>query len=256
MTFAATLAQKRLVSDIDSAEAMATAPAAKKARVEEPKPFQELDVDAMTMKIIDGKTDKYYVALLENEVIRFLLTPDEPTRITWGFDMSGAVEQRAFHKGATAKGNESLSIRVELDSEQTKFLEKVDEKLKGLFGSEEGFEWTPMVTKNEKYEKPTAKLNVCLTGDDAALTLLKFKLGDVVERGHGWDFLKGCADVEKNRRNAFTGAEAKVVAKLRAWMMTDKNGKVRAGVSMAATQLFIKPKPRIVIEETDILEDW
>ena len=49
MTFAATLAQTDLVSNIDSAEAMA-APAAKKARIEEPKPFQELDADAMTMK--------------------------------------------------------------------------------------------------------------------------------------------------------------------------------------------------------------
>ena len=77
-----------------------------------------------------------------------------------------------------------------------------------------------------------------------------------MERGHGWDFLKGYADIERNRRNAFTGAEVKVVAKLRAWKMTDKDGKVRAGVSLAATQLFIKPKPRIVIEEADILEDW
>ena len=38
--------------------------------------------------------------------------------------------------------------------------------------------------------------------------------------------------------------------------MTDKDGKVKAGVSMTATQLFIKPKARVVIEEADILEDW
>jgi len=38
--------------------------------------------------------------------------------------------------------------------------------------------------------------------------------------------------------------------------MTDKDGKVKAGVSMAATQLFIKTKARVVIEEADILEDW
>ena len=233
------------------------APAAKKARLEDPKSFQELNVDAMTLKIVDGKTDKFYVALLDNEVIRFLLTPDEPTKITWGFDTSGAVEQRSFHKGGVvAKGNESLSIRVELDSELAEFLEKVDAKMKGLFGTDEELEWSPMVNKNEKYDKPTAKLNVCLSGDDSTLTLLKFKPGDVVECGHGWEFLKGYADAEKNRRNAFTGAEAKMVAKLRAWKMTDKDGKVRAGVSMAATQLFIKPKPRIVIEEADILEDW
>ena len=255
MTFAATLAQTDLVRDIDSAEAMAV-PAAKKARVEEPKPFQELDVDAMTLKIVEGKNDKFYIALLENEVIRFLLTPEEPTRITWGFDVAGTTEQRSFNSGVKGKGNENLSIRVELGQEQAEFLEKVDEKMRGLFGTEEAFEWTPMVTKNEKYEKPTAKLQVCLSGEDSALTLLKCKPGDVVEKGYGWDFLKSLADLEKNRRNAFTGAEAKAVVKLRAWKMTDKDGKVKAGVSMAATQLFIKPKARVVIEEADILEDW
>jgi len=233
------------------------APAAKKARIEEPKSFKELAVEAMTIKVIDGKEDKYYVPLLGNEVIRFLLTPDEPTKVTWGFDISGAVEQRSFNTpGVKAKGNESLSFRVELGTEQAEFLEKVDEKMRGLFGTEEAFEWTPMVTKNEKYEKPTAKLQVCLSGDDSALTLLKCKPGDVVEKGYGWDFLKSLADMEKNRRNAFTGAEAKAVVKLRAWKMTDKDGKVKAGVSMAATQLFIKPKARVVIEEADILEDW
>ena len=255
MTFAPTLAQTDLVRDIDSAEAMAV-PAAKKARVEEPKPFQELDVDAMTLKIVEGKTDKFYIALLENEVIRFLLTPDEPTKITWGFDMDGTTEQRSFNSGVKAKGNENLSIRVELGKEQAEFLEKVDEKMRGLFGTEDTFEWVPMVAKNDKYEKPTAKLQVCLNGDDSAMTLLKCKPGDVVEKGYGWDFLKSLADMEKNRRNAFTGAEAKAVVKLRAWKMTDKDGKAKAGVSMAATQLFIKPKARVVIEEADILEDW
>ena len=255
MTFAATLVQTDLVRDIDSAEAMAV-PAAKKARIEEPKPFQELDVDAMTLKIVEGKNDKFYIALLENEVIRFLLTPDEPTRITWGFDMGGTVEARSFNSKAKAKGNESLSIRVELGKEQAEFLEKVDEKMRGLFGTEEAFKWTPMVSKNDKYDKPTAKLQVCLSGEDSALTLLKFKPGDVVERGHGWDFLKGFAEAEKNRRNAFTGAEAKVVVKLRAWKRTDIDGVLKAGVSMAASQIFIKPKAREIIEDADILEDW
>ena len=232
------------------------APAANKARIEEPKPFKELDVEAMTLKIVDGKTDKFYLALLDNEVIRFVLTPAEPTKIIWGFDMAGVTEERSFHRGEKSEKNESLSIRVELGSEQAEFLQKVDDAMKALFGTEEPFEWTPIVNQHDKYEKPTAKLSVCLGGDESSLTLLKFKPGDVVERGNGFEFLKGYADAEKNRRNAFTGGEAKVVVNLRAWKMTDKNGKVRAGISLAATQLFIKPKPRIVIEEADILEDW
>ena len=233
-----------------------SAPAAKKARIEEPKSFHALAVDEMTLKVIEGKNDKFYIALLDDAVIRFLLTPEEPTRITWGFDMDGTTEQRAFHTGMIVKGNESLSIRVELGKEQAEFLEKVDEKMKGLFGTEGTFEWVPMVAKNDKYETPTAKIQVCLSGDDSAMTLLKFKPGDVVEKGAGWDYLKGFAKLENNRRNAFTGAEAKLVVKLRAYKMTDKDGKVRAGISMAATQLFIKPKARIIIEEADILEDW
>ena len=167
------------------------APAAKKARVEEPKPFQQLDVDAMTMKVVDGKDDKddkYYVALLNNEVIEFLLTPAEPTKITWGFDMDGSVEQRSFNcAGVKGKGNENLSIRVELGDEQAEFLQKVDEKMQSLFG--EKLEWTPMVARNELFNKGTARLQVCLKGNEAALTLLKFKPGDVVEKGSGWEFL-------------------------------------------------------------------
>ena len=154
MTFAATLAQTDLVRDIDSAEAMAV-PAAKKARIEEPKPFQELDVDAMTLKIVEGKNDKFYIALLENEVIRFLLTPEEPTRITWGFDVAGTTEQRSFNSGVKGKGNENLSIRVELGKEQAEFLEKVDEKMRGLFGTEEAFEWTPMAVSYTHLTLPT-----------------------------------------------------------------------------------------------------
>ena len=60
------------------------APAAKKARIEEPKSFQALAVDEMTSKVIEGKNDKFHIALLDDALIRFVLTPDEPTRITWG----------------------------------------------------------------------------------------------------------------------------------------------------------------------------
>ena len=74
--------------------------------------------------------------------------------------------------------------------------------------------------------------------------------------GRGWDFLKERADVEKAGKYAFAGGEVKVVTKLRAWSMTGKDGKVRKGISLAATQLFIKPRERVVIEEPDVLEPW
>ena len=62
--------------------------------------------------------------------------------------------------------------------------------MRSLFGTEETFEWVPMVTTNDKYETPTAKVQVCLSGDEAAMTLLKFKPGDVVEKGSGWEYPK------------------------------------------------------------------
>ena len=104
--------------------------------------------------------------------------------------MDGTTEQRSFNSGMKGKGNENLSIRVELGKEQAEFLEKVDEKMRGLFGTEDTFEWTPMVAKSDKYDTLTAKLQVCLSGEDSALTLLKCKPGDVVEKGYGWDFLE------------------------------------------------------------------
>ena len=84
MSIAAAFARTALVSDIDSAEAMA-APASKKARVEEPKPFHELNVENMTLKVVDGKSDKFYIAMLDNKGQR---ESPQPSR-TW--QRTGAV---------------------------------------------------------------------------------------------------------------------------------------------------------------------
>jgi len=197
------------------------------------------------------------VSVSRNETIRFVLTPDAPTKITWGFDVAGNRELRSFNSTSPkkAKGSDSLPFRVELDSEQVEFLGKVDEQMKALFC--EDATWVPVVVKNDKHEKPTVKINVCLSGADADLTSLKIKRGDVVEKGRGWDFLKTAADMRGSDKVAFTGAEVKIVAKLRAWKMKGQSDCItRAGISLAATQLFIRPMEREIIEEADVLEDW
>ena len=255
MTFAPSA--QALISDPEASEAMATTPAAKRVRVEEPKSFRALDVGCMTVKAVDGKEDKYYLPLLDNDTIRFVLTPDGPTKITFGFDVTGNWEQRSFNSTMPIreKSSESLSFRVELGSEQAEFLRKVDEQMKALFC--EDATWVPLVVKNDKYEKPTAKVNVCLSGADADLTALKIKRGDVVEKGRGWVFFKMAADQGDSYRVAFLGAEVKIVAKLRAWKMKGQSDSiVRAGITMAATQLFIKPQEREIVEEADVLADW
>jgi hypothetical protein len=236
----------------------ASSPAAKKARVVEPKSFGEIDVEAATLKVVDGKKDKYYVPLVDDETIRVILTPDEPAKLVLGFDMTGTYEQRSFNSAAVkpASGNESLGIRVELGDAQVEFLERLEAKFKALFPADGPFEWSSLVVSSDKYSKSSVKVNVCLSGDESSLTLLGFIKDGEVERGHGWEFLKANAEAESSGRYAFAGAEMKVVAKVRAWSMLDKEGKVRKGLSLAATQLFIKPRERIIIQEADVLKPW
>jgi len=255
MSSAAASAQTALVSDLESAEAIEAmaAPPAKKARTEPPKSFKEIDVEVMELKEVEGKKkEKYLLCLSGNQVPCFLLTPDEPAKIIWGFDMNGAVEERSFNSEKEATGNESLSIRVELDKEQVEFLEKLEAKYKTLLNV--GVEiWKPLLTKKDQYDTPSTTISVGLSGEESSLTLLKFKQGDAVEKGHGWTFLKTQADIEKPIRNAFTGAEIKTIVKLRAYRIVNHEGKLQAGLKLAAAELFIKPKPRVVI---DFLEDW
>jgi hypothetical protein len=236
---------------------MASAPASKRARVSEPQPFNEIDVTKATLKVVEGKSDSYYVPLFDNESVRIILTAVGPTKIAMGFDMKGAYEQRSFNSpGVKAKASESLSIRVELDKEQVKFLEMVETRFKSLFPeSNNDVEWSPLISFNERYQETNVKVNVCLSGEEADLTSLKFKQ-ETVHSGRGWDFLKERAAAEKSGAYAFGGGEVKVVAKLRAWTLTGKDGKVRRGISLAATQLFIKPREKVVIEEPDVLEEW
>ena len=239
-------------SSSEAAEAMA-APPAKKARVEEPKVYGDLDIESASLKVVDGK-EKYLIPLFDGEVAYIVLTPT-PAKIAYGFDMRGQYEQRSFNSAAKASGNESLAIQMELDNEQVKFLQSVDDRFKTLFPSDEKYEWTSLL-RTTKHNETTAKVNVCLSGEDSALTLLKFTHEGKVLSGKGWDFLAKRADVEKAGAYAFGGGETKVVVKLRAWSMTGKDGVLRKGLSLAATHVFIKPRERVVIEVADVLEAW
>jgi hypothetical protein len=169
--------------------------------------------------------------------------------------MRGQYEERSFNSTVKASGNESLAIQVELDNEQVKFLQSVDDRFKALFPSDEKYQWTPLL-RTTKHNETTVKVNVCLSGEDSALTLLKFMHEGKVLSGKGWDFLKNHADMEKAGAYAFGGGETKVVVKLRAWTMKGKDGIIREGLSLAATHLFIKPRERVVIEVADVLEAW
>jgi len=179
----AAVAQVSLPATPEEAEAMAgkktrseaaDVQPVKKARVEEPKSYGDVDVETATLKVVEGKSEKYMIPLFDNEVVYIVLTPSGPAKIAYGFDMRGQYEQRSFNNpGTKAAGSESLAIQIELDNEQVKFLEAVEAKFKSLFPTEENYQWTSIVRKT-KHNEMAAKVNVCLSGEDSALTHLKF----------------------------------------------------------------------------------
>ena len=251
-------AAKRSRVEEPKAYGATSASSATMARVEEPKAYGDIDVETATLKIVEGKGEKYMVPLFDNEVAYIVLTPTGPTKIAYGFDMRGQYEQRSFNnQGTKASGNESLAIQIELDTEQIKFIEVLDARFKGMFPTEENekYEWTPLL-RTTKHNETAVKVNVCLNGEESALTLLKFIHEGKVLSGKGWDFLKARADIDKAGAYAFGGSELKVTLKLRAWSMIGKNGILRKGLSFAATHILIKPREKVVIEVADVLEAW
>jgi len=122
----AAVARASLAATPEEAEAMAGKKArseaadvqpVKKARVEEPKSYGDVDVET--------KSEKYMIPLFDNEVVYIVLTPSGPAKIAYGFDMRGQYEQRSFNNpGTKAAGSESLAIQIELDNEQSSSLRR------------------------------------------------------------------------------------------------------------------------------------
>lgn len=231
----------------------------KRARVDVPRSYKDLDVASAGLRVLQSKSDKMYIAHFNNEEVRVLLNPDEPFHIVFGFDLKGQYEQRSFNCSNTkALGNESLSIRVQPSADQNEFFSAVEKRFQECFDAEgeEEYEWVPLLMVSDKHDNTTMKITVCLAGEPAALTTIKIKGDEGVEQGKGWEFLKEQAACQKTGSYAFSGGEAKVVAKLRPWSLVGKSGRVKKGLTFAASQLFIKPMPWQPNEEADVLEEW
>ena len=223
-----------------------SSPAAKRVKIAAAAPFSDCDPSKVEVRSHKDETGAvYYHAALDGEVPRFNLTPDGALKVIYGFDMAGAVEQRSFNSNKPAKPNESLGIRVQVADELLDFLGKLDQQCRELFRQTgASHEWSPMVAHNSKYNNDTVKLSVGLTGQ---CTALKVKVDNDVRKGEGWQFLKENSD---DSRSAFSGAEIKVVVKLRLWTQEKK-----AGVSLVATQLFLKPREKLVVVEDAFADD-
>jgi len=210
---------------------VAMASPAKRARMAIPS-FKDIDVREIAFKL--GRDEKTYFAELGGGQVQFNLTPEGSMKVIYGFDMDGKMERRAFHDNMIVKGSESLAIRVKLEDAQLDFLESLENWCKQC-PSVQGKEWIPLINYNDKYKTASAKLRVCLTG---ACTDIKI-MGDEIKKGRGWQFLKD------NAVGNFTAAAVKVVVKLRIYTVDDK-----AGISLAAAELFLNPIERVERVET------
>ena len=225
------------VEPVASASIAMAEPSVKRARMAIPS-FTDIDVKDITFKL--GRDEKTHLAELGGEQVQFNLTPEGSLKVVYGFDMDGRLEQRSFNcPGVEAKASESLAIRVKLDGEQLDFLETLENWCKQC-PSVKGKEWIPLINYNDKYKSASVKLRVCLVGYCTNLKILGYE----VKKGKGWQFLK------ENAVGNFTAADVKAVVKLRIYTMDDK-----PGISLAATELFLKPNEHADSGKVDTFPD-
>ena len=222
-------------------------PEAKRTKIVAAVPLSQIsDLSDVTMKSHKDPKGIFYWILLDGEVPRFNLTPAEPIKIIFGFDMVGAVERRSFNSDAAAKPNESLAVRVQVDGDLGAQLAKLDARCGQLFAEMDGAgKWMPLVSHNDKYDNDSVKISVCFTG---RCTQIKILCDGEPVKGEGFDFIKKHSD---SRSSSFVGAEAKVVAKLRIWQIEGK-----AGLALDATQIFLKPSEKAIVTEEDAFPEW
>ena len=210
--------------------------APKRARVAEAVAYTEVDTAKLTLNVReDEKHGKFLSVLLDGHVPHINLTPVGSLHVLYGFDMGGKLEPRSFNSDAAAKPNESLGLRVVVEDQLAATLRDIDDRCRDLY-AENGLvgEWMPLLSRQKEDEnlkdfERTVKLQICLKGDCAALKIMD---GNEVLKGAGWDFLKA----QEAGHCGFRGANVKVAVRPRIWAVAGK-----CGVSLAATQLFVKP---------------
>ena len=228
---------------------MAEQGSAKRARREiEVKPFSQLDLAKVEVKDKGkGKSGHLSYPLLENDVIRFNLTPSDWIRTPFGFDIDGKYEKPSFIPGGMSPAvegmSESLSLRLEVPQEQADFLCKLDGACKeGFLKIAEG-KWNDLVASNPVFKNYTCKVGVVLKGRD--LTKIAIVVDGKVERGEGWFFVEPFY----KRCNGFKNADVKMSVKVRKlWNVAGK-----AGLGLEATQLVLRPAERPA--EKDLFAD-
>jgi hypothetical protein len=231
---AAPLAQ----SDSSDTEAMA----AKRARVEAPKAFADIDLEGVGIKAVknrDSNAMTLFVNIVGEPIFHFNLTPQQGVPLIYGFDTSCKYEQPSFLTGKEGgKSNEGLTIRIGVDGARREFLQKLDEKLQEEMAKiDPSAAWQPLIMHNERHGNDSVKLRVFLKGDQCAAIKV---WGEEIVSGTGWPFLEPLL----NKHNGFRQADAKLVVRVsRVWHFEGK-----AGVTLDATQLALKPAEKQAAE--------
>jgi hypothetical protein len=218
-------------------------PAAKRARVEVA-PFHQVDVQQLRL-VQKGSTknEQRVYTTMNGDMVRANLTPDSWLTLPFGFDFSGKYQKPSFLSSSPLEQpirSESLSVKLNLDQAQAEFLQALDEAAHKAFSEIAPCHWHPLVDEGIY---STMKVFIVLKGE--GLTKLGVVQDGQVFRGEGYSFLR------KFDTN-FRRAKVKLVVRVRnLWQMGE-----RAGLSLAATQLILKPSEHAEqAEEADVFQD-
>ena len=218
----------------ESLDAMAEQSPTKRARVEIEVPsFTDVDLETFTMKD-NGKGTNGHRAfpLVDDEPIRFNLTPDGWLKTVFGFDITTKFEKPSFLGGKEPENgaSEGLALRVNLQQPHSDFLAVLDGKCNVAFTDITKNIWNDLVTEDNLFGNTSTKVTVVLKG--AGLTKIAVVADGKIARGEGWDFLKTYIDAG----NTFRHAEVKVVARVKKlWHVSGK-----AGIKLEATQIVLR----------------
>ena len=205
--------------------------ASKRACIEV-RPYTAVSLDKFALKNNGkGKGGHNAYPLINGGPIRFNFTPSDWVFAPFGFDISGKYEYPSFLGGKEPErdgASEGLNLRLNLESEHSEFLSKLDALAQNAFAEMTEATWTPMVVHSDA--RYSCKVKVVLKGDD--LTKLTIVQNGIISRGEGWDFLQPF--LKKNSNCRF--AEVKLHARVKKlWNVAKK-----AGLSLEATQIVLR----------------
>ena len=160
------------------------------------------------------------------------LTPSGWLSTKFGFDVNCKFGKPSFLGGTVPENvaSEGLAMRIVLNDETTTFLKEIDEKAAEEYKKLCKAEWQPLLTEDAFGGNASVKIQVVLTGK--GLSKLTVVHNEKIDRGEGWDFLKGymisCNDFRK--------AKVKVCLRFKKiWHVAGK-----AGLKLVATRIVLR----------------